>query len=200
MDNQLNFRTHIGLCVKKANSMLGIVKRAFYNMGPKIFVDLFKSIVRPHLEYASPVWSPSTREEIVLLEGVQRRGTSKLRGLRGLKYQDRLKKIGLPTLEYRRLRADLIQVYRLFEGIDDLDIQTIFSLDTGERTRHHPRKIYKGRWKYVLKRDSFQCRVITQWNQLEYDTVMAPSLNAFKGRLNIEFRSHPLKFCPSFMH
>lgn len=199
MDGSLCFRSHIGNCVRKANSMLGIIKRTFSSMGPDIFVGLYKSLVRPHVEYSSPVWSPATVEEIRLIEGVQRRGTAQIKSLEGKTYEQRLRKLGLPSLEYRRLRADLIQVYRIFQGIDKLDITDIFVLDTNDRTRHHPRKIFKGRWNYVLKRNSFQYRVISLWNILHHDTVMAHSLNDFKSKLNLELKDHKIKFCPSFM-
>ena len=90
-------------------------------MGPEIFINLYKSIIRHKLENCSPVWSPQTVTEIKHLEGVQRRATKHIHGTRSLTYEQRLRKIGLPTLEYRKLRQDLIQVYRILEGIDEID-------------------------------------------------------------------------------
>ncbi len=199
IDSNLNFRSHIGKIVKKANSMLGIIKRSFANMGSEVFIGLFKSLVRPHLEYSCPVWSPSAVHDIKLIEGVQRRGTKNLLGFEALTYEQRLRKLGLPTLEYRRLRADLIQVYRLFENIDHCPITKFFVLDTGGITRGNSRKLKKVRFNKTLKRNSFQHRVVNRWNGLNDSVVMATNLNAFKSALNIALKEEPIKFLPSFL-
>ena len=72
--------------------------------------------------------------------------------LKGLSYEERLRKLCIPTLEYRRRRADLIQVYRLFSGIDRMDANVFFSLHNEDEagsvraeTRGHPRKLSKNR-------------------------------------------------------
>ena len=133
-------------------------------MGPEIFINLYKSIIRPKLEYCSPVWSPQTVTEIKHLEGVQRRATKRIHGTRSLTYEQRLRKIGLPTLEYRRLRQDLIQVYRILEGIDGIDYKHFFELVTdstqsNHQLRGHPRKICKARYNKRIMKNSF----LTEW-------------------------------------
>ena len=77
-------------------------------------------MVRPHLEYASPIWSPLYKKDKIPTEKVQRRS------LKGLSYQERLKVLGLPTLEYRRDRADLIQVYKILHNIYKVDKEKLF--------------------------------------------------------------------------
>ena len=165
-----------------------------------------KSLVRPHLEYGNVIWSPATVNEIILIEGVQRRATAMIKKCKGLSYEERLRKLGIPTLEYRRHRADLIQVYRLFSGIDRMDANVFFSLHNEDEacsvraeTRGHPRKLSKNRYVRRLGRDSFAFRVVNPWNKLPLDVVMAPNLNSFKSRLNVHYKNFPLKFCPSFM-
>ena len=116
IDSKLKFRAHVGTVVSKANQMLGIIKRSFDNMREFAFLNVYKSLVRPHLEYGNVIWSPATYE-IMLIEGVQRRATAMIKKYKGLSYEERLRKLGIPTLEYRRHRADLIQVYRLFSGM-----------------------------------------------------------------------------------
>lgn len=183
--------------------MLGLVRRAFGDMGKLVFLNLYKSLVRPHLEYGNTVWSPSTVSEIKLLEGVQRRATKMLKGYENLEYEDRLRKLGLPTLEYRRLRADLIQVYRLFSGIDKVSPEHFFSIQedlTRPFTRGHSRKLFKGRYFRRLRKDSFAFRVVNPWNSLNEHIVMSPTLNMFKSRLNDHYKHHPIKFKPSFMN
>ena len=89
----------------------------------------------------------------MLIEGVQRRATAMIKKCKCLSYEERLRKLGIPTLEYRRHRADLIQVYRLFSGIDRMDANVFFSLhnevEAGSvraETRGHPRKLSKSRY------------------------------------------------------
>ena len=85
-----------------------------------------------------------------MIEGVQRRATAMIKKCKGLSYEERLRKLGIPTLEYRRHRADLIQVYRLFSDIDRMDANVFFSSHNEDEagsvraeTRGHPRKLSK---------------------------------------------------------
>lgn len=205
VDDNLDFRLHIGSAVKRSNSLLGVIRRSFSDMGTVAFLSLYKSLIRPKLEYCSPVWSPHTVAEIMLIEGVQRRATCNVSGLQGRSYEERLKILGLPTLEYRRLRQDLIQVFRLFAGIDRADPETFFVLGENQATdritgrRGHPRKITKTRYIKSLKKFSFSYRVVNDWNLLPNEVVMASNLNTFKSRLNSHYKNHKIKFCPSFM-
>ena len=75
-----------------------------------MFLSLYKSIVRPRLEYATVVWSPHFKKDIISLENLKRRATRLVDSVKHLGYADRLKTLGLPTLEYRREQADMIQV------------------------------------------------------------------------------------------
>ena len=146
----------------KANQMLGIIKRSFDNLEEFVFLNLYKSLVRPHLEYGNVIWSPATVNEIMLIEGVQHRVTAMIKKYKGLSYEERLRKLGIPTLEYRRHRADLIQVFRIFSGIDRMDVNLFFSLHNEDEagsvraeTRGHPKKLSRSRFVRRLGIDSF---------------------------------------------
>ena len=89
-----------------------------------MFLSIYKSIVRPHLEYASGVWSPMFKKDKILLENVQRRATRLVKCLKHLSYEDRLRTLGLPSLEYRGERSDRIQVHKIMHGIDKVDKDT----------------------------------------------------------------------------
>ena len=78
-------------------------------------LPLYKSIVRPHLDYCVQAWRPH-RKDIDKLEKVQRRATKMVEGLEGYSYRDRLRILGLTTLETRFLRADLIEVFKILKG------------------------------------------------------------------------------------
>ena len=75
IDDQLNFKLHISQKIAKANSLIFLIKNCFKYLDKPMFKLLFKSLIRPHLEYASPIWSPITKGEIKRIEGVQRRAT-----------------------------------------------------------------------------------------------------------------------------
>ena len=111
IDNRLNFNEHINDKIKKANSMLGIIKRIFKYIDNFTFLTLYKSLERSHLEYASNIWSPYKKGLIESIEKVQRRATKIMPNLKYLPYEDRLKAFKLPTLIYRRFRGDMLETY-----------------------------------------------------------------------------------------
>ena len=100
-DCKLKFDDHIHEKVNKAYSIIGILKRNFINLSQESFILLYKSLVRPHLEYAQSVWSPFYKGLIEELEKVQMRATKLVKGLKELDYKHRLKLLKLPTLKYR---------------------------------------------------------------------------------------------------
>jgi len=105
VDQELNFDRHISEKVKKANSMFAIIRRSFQHLDHKTFLLLYKALVRTHLDYASAVYSPNRAKHIDLIESVQRRATKQLPGFKDLAYSERLRKLKLPTLSYRRVRG-----------------------------------------------------------------------------------------------
>ena len=127
IDEKLNFRDHITKKVNIANRNLGIIFRSFTYMDKEMFLNLYKSMVRPHIEYATQVWSPQYKKDKITLENVQRRATRLVKCIKHLSYSERLKALGLPTLEYRRERADMIQVYKILHDIDKADREKTIS-------------------------------------------------------------------------
>ncbi len=183
--------------VSLANRNVGIIFRTFTFMDKEIFLNLYKSIVRPHLEYASSVWSPVFKKDRIAIENVQRRATRLVNGLKDMSYEQRLKKLGLPSLEYRRERADMVQTYKILQDIDHIDKEKLFTMSSYSRTRGHSRKIYKRRSRLTSRANVFSNRIVNSWNNLPELVVMAPSLNTFKSRLNNHWKHHPSKFTPS---
>ena len=99
IDSKLSFETHVIKSVCKDNRNLGIIHRSFKQMGEEVFVNLYKSLVRPHVEYASVVWNPSCIRDQKLIERVQRRATKLVTNISELSYEERLRKLGIPTLQ-----------------------------------------------------------------------------------------------------
>ena len=91
-----------------------------------MFVALFKTLVRPHLEYASPTWAPLYKKDKNAIENVQRRATRFVIYIKHKDYSERLKALGLPTLEYRRERADMVEVYNILHNTDKVDKLKLF--------------------------------------------------------------------------
>ena len=104
VDRNLSFGKHITQKVNKANSIMGPIRRTYTFLDETSFRYLFQAVVRPILEYAAAVWSPYTKKDIELIENVQRRATKQVPSLKQLSYTDRLKKLKMPTLKYRRLK------------------------------------------------------------------------------------------------
>ena len=105
-------------------------------------------------------------------------------GMKGLSYLERTKQLGLWTLEERRNRADILEVYKMARGLSRLQFSAFFDLDSSHRTRGHVLKLVKRGCDTDLRRHFFSERVFQRWNGLDDDTVSAESLNSFKNRLS----------------
>ena len=104
-------------------------------------------------------------------------------------YPERLKRLELPSLTYRRKRGDMIQTYKILEGkVDTENYQPLKIAEQG-RTRGYSRKLAKRYSRTALRAHSFANRVVDSWNELPEDLVTAPSLNAFKNRLDRFWRN-----------
>jgi hypothetical protein len=164
--------------------MLGIIKRNFNNLDIKSFLLNYKSLVRSQIEYAHSVWSPYKCMNILDVEKVQMRATKMAAGCKSLSYIDRLKFLQLPTLRFRRLRGDMIETYKILNGIYDRELTPNLNLSASHRTRGHSLKLDVARAKYDLRKYAFPSRIISSWNSLAEDVVLAGSLNVFKNKLD----------------
>ena len=168
---------------------MGIIKRTFSSLDQSSFIQLYKSIVRPSLEYCSQVWHPHLKKDIQKLEKVQRRATKSIPELRNYSYPERLEKLKLPSLSYRRHRSDQIQTYKMFKGLEDIDPNKFFKLRINSRTRGHQFKITKNRVKTKRRQNVFSHRTVTEWNNLPEHVVNSPSINTFKANLEKAWKS-----------
>jgi hypothetical protein len=165
-----------------ARRMLGLLSRALPAKSPEVVLPMYRFLVRPHMEYCTPVWSPQLVKDQQVLEQVQRSATRLIRGARQLPYQERCTALGLPTLHHRRRRADLVTVYRAVEGLDQID--GLFEARDDPRLRGNGRTLAKPIATVRSRAQFFSVRVLNDWNALPADVVAAPSLGAFKQRLD----------------
>ena len=122
IDSELTFENHLCEKVKNATSIFAAMRRTFRYLDTVIFGDIQNSLVRTHLDYASSVWAPYKMKYstcIEKIESVQKRVTKQFPGMKNLSYPERLKKLGLPTLAYRRIRGDMIEVYKIIKRCYD---------------------------------------------------------------------------------
>jgi hypothetical protein len=184
MESELSFEKHITDKINVANKMIGIIKRNFVDLDSKCFLLLYKCMVRSHLEYAVSVWSPYKKGLISSLEDVQRRATKLVKGCKSLSYIDRLHYLQLPSLRYRRIRGDMLEVFKILNNFYDCDVVPQLDRNLDSRTRGHSRKLIVERCKYDLRKYSFCNRVINVWNSLPENVVSSCSVNAFKNNLD----------------
>ena len=188
VDGTLNFHSQTATAVANANKLLGIVRRSFARLCKTTLPLLFKTLIRPHLEYGNCVWGPSSRGDQKQLEKVQRRATKLVPELREKPYSQRLRELSLPSLTYRRQRGDMITIYQIFHG--SLDVQPgLLQLSRNKTTRGHHLKLHKPRVRTRARRNFLSVRAVNSWNSLPAHVVSAPSVNSFKSRLDSHWES-----------
>jgi len=105
-------------------------------------------------------------------------------GLKSLPYEERLDRLGIWTLEERRNRADLLQVFKLYKGWSSTQFGHFFTISTVTNTQGHTAKINKPRCRLDLRRSFFSCRVVDRWNDLPQSVIDSGTINTFKNWLN----------------
>ena len=194
VDNKLNFKEHVQRTTSKANRIVGVIRRTFDFLTENMFVLLFKSLVRPILEYGNAAWQPNQKSLCQDIENVQRRATKLIASLKDLSYPQRLAKLKLPSLEHRRKRGDMIELYKYVHGIYKCENPS-FHLNN-RITRGHSLRLDRGHHKSSLRGNFFSVRAISVWNDLPEQVVTAPSVNAFKSRLDSFWNGLPSIYNP----
>ena len=148
-DPSLTFSRHCEIAANKANCKLGLIRSSFTYLDLDTLTALYKSLMRPHLEYCNTVWSPMYLKDSHLIESVQHRASKLIHGIKDLPYAERLSVLKLPSLKYKRLRNDMIQVYKYLHKEYNV-VNDILVRDTSERTRGNSLKLVKQRFKKEL--------------------------------------------------
>jgi len=135
-------------------------------MSSDTFVMLYKTLVRSHLEYANCIWSPYIQMDIKKIERVQMRATRMVQQLKNYSYEARIRRLNLPTLQYRRLRSDMFQVFNIVSGKYTTNPTVDFNLSIVFNTRDNIYTMQLTHMHYNLCKQFFTNRIIAVWNSL----------------------------------
>ncbi|KFQ68613.1 hypothetical protein N335_11110, partial [Phaethon lepturus] len=184
LDENLDMSWQCALVAQKANCILGCIQSSVASRLREMILPLYSTLGRPHLESCVQLWSPQHRKDMDLLERVQRRATKMFRGMEHLSYEDRLRELGLLSLQKRRLQRDHIAAFKSFKGAYEKDGDRLFSRACCNRTKGNGFKLKEGRFRLDVRKKFFPVRVVKPWHRLPREVVDAPSLATFQVRLD----------------
>ena len=178
---------------RTAQTVLGQLARSFHYRDRHVFLKLYKTYVRPHLEFSVPVWSPWQEGDIETLEKVQKCAVRMISGMKSETYEEKLAELGLTTLAERRHQQDMLQVYKIVNGKDNVKSEKWFTMATeAQRTTRaaaDPLNLRGAAARSEIRRNFFSQRVVNSWNRIPADLKAAKTAEAFrKGYASIRDR------------
>ena len=195
MSNDMKPETHCEKAALSANTVLGMISRSFHYRTKETLIPLYKTFVRPRMEFAASVWNPWTEKDSEILESIQRKMMRMVSNARGSTYEEKLEDAGLTTLKERRIRGDMIETFKTMKGFNQIEIDQWFERRRAEGNRPtrsnttvnngmpvaRPDVLYKGKANLEVRNNFFTVRVVRTWNDLPDEVKNQASVNGFKN-------------------
>ena len=189
--NTLTWGTQTSLSIKKAQRVMGVLKRNLADCKQEVKVTAYQAIVRPLLEYATSAWDPHVKHNINALEKVQTQAarfcTKEYSRMPGTVTQ-LMEDLNWQSLQTRRRISRVTMFYKMVNGLVDINLQN-YVVKASRQTRGHNQKYQTMRWKVAVWRNSFFPKTVTEWNELPASAVNCPSLESFKDAVKKHYQT-----------
>ena len=191
LTKSLKWNNHISQITARANTICYSILRAFYSRNIKLMINLYKTYARPTLEYNTSIWTPNLKSDILLIEKVQRNFTKIICQKNNIKftsYAHRLEILKLESLELRRVKFDILLMFKIYHQLIEINFEDFFSNTLGSRNynlRGHDKQLHTPRYPgTTIRNNFFSHRVISYWNKLPPEIINCANLDRFKINLN----------------
>jgi hypothetical protein len=181
-DESLTFQPHIDSIVNRARRLAGFIFRSFQSRSAEVILPIYRTIIRPILEYASVTWNPYLQKQVKQLEAVQRCVTKRINGYTTLSYEERLSALKLPRLSARREYFDLVEIFKVLRGLSYVKLRTQLSF-LSRTTRGHAYRLRPGKFKRNVRKTALFVRASNKWNLLPASVAEVKKLSLFKSHL-----------------
>ena len=169
------------------------MKRTITYRDSRVFPRIYRTYVRPSLEYCVQAWNPSKVEDVQTLEKVQRRALRMVTDQGSIKYEEKLQRLGMTTLQERRKRGDLLEVYKILNNMSGLNSADFFEFvpdrHSVETRSYVENLLVPEKCRLNVRKHFFSCRVVNDWNAMQSSIRNATSVNAFKNEYDM-YTSH----------
>ena len=167
------------------------IARNFRYKNKELIIPLYKSFVRPHLGHAVQFWSPNLRRDIDKIENIQRRVTKMIPEIRNHSYHQRIQDRDLISRAQRKLRGQLIEVFKYLNEFTTARARALFDSDLNDRTRNNGAKRIVKHFNTSIAQQFYPIKITTTWNTLPSKVVSSRTVNSFKKSLDKHWAEYP---------
>ena len=186
------FTTHINNIVSSAKRIASWTLRTFKSRSKEVVLLLYKTYVRPKLEYSCALWSPHLIKDISAIESVQRTVTAKIEGMETSNYWERLSAIDMYSLQRRRERYQIIHMWKIYQNIIPNELNLVFYQTSREGVKcRRPKINLRNRRISTLRNNFFTSVGPALFNVVPGPIKLSSSLNIFKSKLDKFLHSIP---------